>query len=160
MKPLVALIISILLLILCGCHAIISNRLQYVESVTLYEQGNPYSIPRNNAAFTRIVKQTEHIINKPLSSCNCTFLTKEDFIRNTTDGVMIELEKPIKIKIKKEENSEVGEATLNALWISLDPEQKQLATINEVQPSLFGGNKKCFIDIKKTASIYLQKERK
>lgn len=160
MKRLVAIIISILLLILCGCHSLISNRLHYVKSVTLYDQGNSYSIPRNNSAFNRIIKQTEDMINKPMSVCKCYIPSKEELVRNTTHGVIIELEKPITIKIKEEYNPDIREATLNALWVSLDPEQKQLATINEVHPSLYEGKKNCFVNIQKTASIYLQKELK
>ena len=86
MKRLVAIIISILLLILCGCHAIIANRLHYVKSVTLYDYGNTYSIPQNDTAFNRIVRQTEDIINKPLSVCKCGVPSKEDLARNTTQG--------------------------------------------------------------------------
>ncbi|HBI02836.1 MAG TPA: hypothetical protein DDY49_02255 [Paenibacillaceae bacterium] len=160
MKRLVAIIISILLLILCGCHAIIANRLHYVKSVTLYDYGNTYSIPQNDTAFNRIVRQTEDIINKPLSVCKCGVPSKEDLARNTTQGIIIELEKPIQIKIKEIDNPNLREDTMDSLWISLDPEQKQLATMNQADSTLYGGKKNCFMDIQKTASIYLQKERK
>ena len=161
MKRLVAIIISILLLILCGCHAIISNRLHYVKSVTLYDHGDTYSIPRNDTAFNRFVRQTEDMINKPLSVCNCEVPTKEELVRNTTQGVIIELEKPMKIKIKEIDNPKnLREDTMDALWVSLDPEQKQLATMNQAYSTLYGRKKNCFMDIQKTASIYLQKERK
>jgi len=159
MMRLVAIILPLLLFVLCGCHAIVSNRLQYVQSVTLYENGDSYAIPRKDHAFNRIVKQSEKMINKPLAQYQTQVSSKEELVRNTSQSVMIELEKPITIKIKEENNSKVGETTVNALWISLDPERKILATFNDFEPCFYNGKKNCFADLQKTASIYLQKER-
>lgn len=159
MKKTFAVATTLLLLVLCGCNVLVSNRLPHVKSVTLYNKGQAYTIPRNDPAYIRIIRQTEDLLNASMDVCKCSAPTKEDLIQTTFkgNGIIVELDQSIHIKLKTVPNGTVKEIPLDSVGLSLIPDELSVALIQDGKPALYTGKKVFLEDIRKTVNIYMKK---
>lgn len=160
MKKTFAVVATLLLLVLCGCNVLLSNRLPHVKSVTLYHQGQAYAIPRNDPAYIRIIRQTEDLLNASLNVCKCSVPTKDALIQSSFkgNGIIVELAQSIHIKLKTMPNGQMKEISLDTVGISLNPNELSVALIQDGKPTLYTGKKVFFEDIRKTTTIYMKKK--
>lgn len=159
MKKTFAVAAALMLLVLCGCNVLVSNRLPHVKSITLYYNGQAYAIPKDSPAYTRIIRQTEDLLSSPLNVCKCSAPTKEDVIQYSFKGnaIMIELDQSINIKLKTIPNETMTDLSLNTVGVSLAPDTTTVALMQAGTPALYTGKKGFFEDIHKTATIYMKK---
>lgn len=164
MRKIIAILATLLLLVLSGCSLLVSNRLHYVKNVTLYKDG-PHSISQKDVTFNRMVRQTEAILNSPLNVCkganvsngNYSDFYKNDYFREG-EGLLIELEKPIKVKVRIKYDGSVREVNVDTVAVSFTENSISLISHGEPFSGTYSGTKGLTKNLQKTADKYMKRK--